>query len=266
MDYLLFPFRIIYKIYYLLVFSIVMMITFPLYYLLLKNPRNYPLAFKIMRVHALLVVVFAGVIMKVKGKENIPEKGSFIICPNHTSFLDAFCLYHLFRRYFVFVGKKEIEKWPLFHIFYTSGMNIMVDRSSVAGSFAAIKRMSKEIDNGNPLMIFPEGTRPKNPPNLGPFKPGAFSIAIQKQIPILPVSFVSNWKRLGIGGMLKGKAGPGISEVIIHKPVNTIGLKKDDTEILQEKVKTIINGPLENSRGLTHQFDIYFGHFPKVSG
>ena len=120
----------------------------------------------------------------------------------------------------------------------------MVDRSSTAGSFKAIKRMSQEIDNGIPLMIFAEGTRPKDPPNLGPFKPGAFAIAIQKQIPILPITFVSNWKRLGIGGMFKGKAGPGFSEVIIHKPIMTIGLKKEDHTQLEEEVRLAINGPL----------------------
>ncbi len=217
---------------------------FPLYFYLFRNPKRFPTAFNVMKFHAFLLVAFAGIIMKVKGKENIPATGSFIICPNHTSFMDAFCLYRLFNRYFVFVGKKEIEKWPLFHIFYTSGMNIMVDRSSTAGSFKAIKRMSQEIDNGIPLMIFAEGTRPKDPPNLGPFKPGAFAIAIQKQIPILPITFVSNWKRLGIGGMFKGKAGPGFSEVIIHKPIMTIGLKKEDHTQLEEEVRLAINGPL----------------------
>ena len=247
MDYLFLPFRIIYKIYYLLFFSMAMLVTFPIYYYLLKNPKRYPTAFKMMRIHGYILVIFAGIILKVKGKKNIPEKGSFIICTNHTSFMDAFCIYHLVSRYFTFVGKKEIEKWPLFHIFYTSGMNIMVDRSSVAGSFKSIKRMSQEIDMGNPLVIFPEGTRPKDPPNLGPFKPGAFAIAIQKQIPILPITFVDNWKRLGIGGMFKGKAGPGMGRVVIHQPVSTIGCKKNDIDQLQEEVKKIIAEPLSKT-------------------
>lgn len=244
MDYLLFPFRFIFKIYYLVFFSLAMLVTYPIYYFLLKSPKGYPTAFNIMRVHAYIVVLFAGIIMRVKGKENIPATGSVIMCSNHTSFLDAFCIYAIVPRYFVFIGKKEIEKWPLFHIFYTSGMNIMVDRSSVAASFRALKRMSKEIDSGNPLMIFPEGTRPKDPPNIGPFRAGAFAIAIQKQIPILPVSFVHNWKRLGIGGMFSGKAGPGICKVVIHPLVSTIGLKKNDLDQLQEQVREVIAVPL----------------------
>ncbi|MBK6522733.1 MAG: 1-acyl-sn-glycerol-3-phosphate acyltransferase [Sphingobacteriaceae bacterium] len=132
--------------------------------------------------------------------------------------------------------KKEIEKWPLFHIYYTSGMNVLVDRNSKTGSIGALKKMSHEIDKGNPLAIFPEGTISRKAPALAPFKSGAFALAIQKQIPIVPVIFVTNWKRLQRGGFWKGKAGPGIAEVVISKPVITTGLGKD--QIDQPKAKS----------------------------
>lgn len=104
--------------------------------------------------------------------------------------------------------------------------------------------MLHEIDLGNPLAIFPEGTISKEAPTLAPFKSGAFAIAIQKQIPILPVTFVTNWKRLQRGGIWKGKAGPGIAEVVIHKPILTTGLTKEHIDQLQNQVQTIISGPL----------------------
>lgn len=197
-----------------------------------------------MRMHAFLLLVFGGVKLKVKGIENIPKEGPYIICSNHTSFFDTFCIYTIFKRYFVFLGKKEIEKWPLFHIFYTSGMNILVDRDGKTGAIKVLKRMSKELDNGIPLFIFPEGTISKNPPKMGPFKPGAFAIAVQKQVPVLPVTFITNWKRLQRGGILKGRAGPGLSRVVIHKPVPTTGMKKVNVPELQDSVRCIIEGPL----------------------
>ncbi len=209
-------------------------------YHLLAKPNRFPKAFTAMRIHAFLLLFFAGAILKVKGRENIPQNGAYIICPNHTSYLDIFCLYTIFPKYFVFTGKKEIEKWPLFHIYYTSGMNILVDRDSKTGMFKTLKRMSHEIEIGNPLAIFPEGTISKEAPKLTTFKSGAFAIAIQKQVPILPITFVSNWKILSRSGFWKGIDGPGIAEVVIHKPVPTIGMKKGNMNLLQSDVIAII--------------------------
>jgi 1-acyl-sn-glycerol-3-phosphate acyltransferase len=104
--------------------------------------------------------------------------------------------------------------------------------------------MTQEIDKGNPLVIFPEGTISKQAPIMGPFKSGAFAIAIQKQIPIVPVTFVTNWKRLQRSGIWKGKAGPGMAEVVIHKPILTAGLCKMHIDQLKDQVQLIINEPL----------------------
>ncbi len=132
----------------------------------------------------------------------------------------------------------------MFHIFYTSGMNIIVDRHNAARSFGALRKMTKELDKGNPLVIFPEGTRSKEAPKLAPFKPGAFAVAIQMQVPILPVSFVTNWKLLGRGGVFNGKAGPGISGIVIHKPILTSGMNKEDIDYLRCKTHEIIGASL----------------------
>lgn len=244
MGYLLLPLRVIYKVYYLGIFSLLMMFLYPLYFLLLSVSKRFKIAFHIIRLHSWILMLLTGVIPRIKGAVHIPKEGPFIICANHTSFIDSFCIYFVFSRHFVFTGKKEIEKWPLFHIFYTSGMNIIVDRGNVAGSLGAIKRMMEELSHGNCLAIFPEGTRGENPPKLEPFKSGAFAIAIQAQVPIIPVSFTTNWKRLGRGGFFSGAAGPGFSDIVIHKPVPTIGMKKSDVPKLQSTVERIISAPL----------------------
>ncbi len=238
-------FRIIYKIYYLLVFALSLLLTYPIMRFLLSKPSYYPIAFKVMRIHAFLLLVFAGARLKVKGKENIPSSGSYIICPNHTSFIDIFCIYSVFKNYFVFTGKKEIEKWPLFHIYYTSGMNILVDRENNIGSFQSFKRMTQVLEQGTPLAIFPEGTISKNAPELMPFKSGAFTIAIQRKIPILPITFVSNWKVLGKGSFFKSKCGPAIVEMIIHPVVYTNTMKKSDNEELMKTVEKTIKSVLK---------------------
>ncbi len=150
----------------------------------------------------------------------------------------------------MFTGKKEVEKWPLFHIFYTSGMNILVDRHNKMGLIKAFKRMMDVIDEGHPLVILPEGTISKAAPKLAEFKTGSVSLAVRKQVPILPITFTTNWKRLQRKGLLKGKAGPGISEVIIHPLILTNGLTKEDTDELQLKLRNIINSPLHKKYGV----------------
>ena len=253
MNYLLLPFRVAYKIYFLLCFALTLILMYPFfkYYLSVKN--RWPKAFVLMKFYGHLLNVLAFVRTKVDGKNNIPSKGAYIICPNHSSVIDIPCSYILFKNYFVYTGKKEIEKWPLFHIFYTSGMNILVDRKSRNGAFRAFKRIAEEIDNGIPVMIFPEGTISKEAPALTSFKSGAFAMAIQKQIPILPVTFITNWKRMQKADFFMGKASPGLSEIIVHPPVITTGLTKNDVDTLQRRVHEIINEPLQKRYGFKNQ-------------
>ena len=243
---LLYPFSLIYKFYFVSIFGILMLLLYPLYYLILKKRKAFKTGFKIIRVHAWLLSVFGLIIVRIIDKKNIPAKGSYIICANHTSFIDIICIYIAFKDYFIFTGKKEIEKWPLFNIFYTSGMNILVDRHNRKGAFEAFKKMSKVIDDGNPLMIFPEGTISKKAPQLGSFKSGAFTIASKKQVPIIPVTFLNNWKLFQRGNLLKTNAQPGFAKMIIHPPVITTKLSEEAKEKLPDQIKEIIQAPLLN--------------------
>jgi 1-acyl-sn-glycerol-3-phosphate acyltransferase len=242
---LVLPFRILYKVYFLLYFVITLVLFYPIFYFLLSKKERFPLAFKAIRIFAKVWLYGSGIYLKVKGKEHLIKDKPFLICSNHSSFIDPAILYILFEQYFVFTGKKEIEKWPLFHIFYTSGMNILVDRKNKMGALKSFKKMLNVIDNGHPLVILPEGTIPNDAPKLSEFKQGAVSIAIQKQIPILAITQTTNWKRLQRKSFLKGKASPGVAEVIIHPIISTEGLKKNDAEAVQKKLWDVINAPLK---------------------
>ncbi len=250
MNYILFPFRLVYKIYFLLFFVLSLVLFFPLFKFFLSKKERFPTAFKIIRVYSKVWLYGSGIYLRVKGKENILKDQAFLICSNHSSFLDPAPLYAIFKQHFVFTGKKEIEKWPLFHIFYTSGMNILVDRHNRIGALKSFKAMMDVIKQGHPLVILPEGTIPPNAPQLGEFKSGAVSIAIQMGIPILPVTQTTNWKRLQRSSLFKGNASPGVAEVVIHPPISTEGLTRKDTEALQAKLHAIINQPLHEKYGV----------------
>lgn len=247
---LLFPFKFIYKIYLLVCFVLILILIFPFLRYSLSKKERFPSAFKLSKLLAKQFLFFSGIVLSVKGRENIVEDKPFLICSNHSSYLDIPCLYSIFDRYFIFTGKKEIENWPLFHIFYTSGMNILVDRHNKMGLVKAFKKMMEVIDQGHPLVILPEGTISKIAPKLSEFKTGSVTVAIQKQIPILPITFTTNWIRLQRKGFFNGKASPGISEVIIHPLISTIGLSKKNADDLQLKLRDIINLPLQQKFGI----------------
>ncbi|MBN2595746.1 lysophospholipid acyltransferase family protein [Labilibaculum sp.] len=251
MNILIFPIRFLYKLYFFLYFVITLLLFYPVFKYLLSEKERFPKAFKVIKVYAKVWLYGSGIFLRVKGRENIITGQPFLICSNHSSFIDPATLYIIFDQHFVFTGKKEIEKWPLFHIFYTSGMNILVDRHNRLGALKSFKKMMDVIAEGYPLVILPEGTIPQNAPNLGEFKPGAVSIAIQTGIPILPITQTTNWKRLQRGTMFKGNASPGIAEVIIHPLIPTTGLTKQDAEALSEKLRNVINKPLQEKYGVS---------------
>lgn len=198
-----------------------------------------------MRWHSKILMFLVGIRLKVSNLEILTsQKPPFLICANHSSFIDIPTAYCLIPFYYIFTGKKEIEKWPLFRIFYTSGMNILVDRHKENGDIKAFRRMLGVIDDGLPLWVFPEGTISKTAPVMTDFKQGALSIAIKKQIPIVPVTFVTNWRRLQRKGFFAGKASPGVSRVVVHPPIQTTGLKSSDGEELASRLKEQINVPL----------------------
>jgi 1-acyl-sn-glycerol-3-phosphate acyltransferase len=126
-------------------------------------------------------------------------------------------------------------------------MNILVNRNSSVGATKALQEAGQRIDRGECVVIFPEGTIPKTAPKMKPFKNGAFRLAIEKQVPIVPVTFTANWKLLQGSVFLKGKAGPGITKAIIHEPVYTKGLLADDVVELKNKVYRIIESGLEKN-------------------
>ena len=244
LNIVLFPFRFLYKIYFAIWFSVLLIVLYPVFKIIFLNEKRFKYAFTLMRAFAKILMFVSGVWIKVENREKFSVKGPYLICANHSSFLDIPVIYAVFPTYFTFVGKKEIEKWPLFRIFYTSGMNILVDRHNQRGDIKAFRSMIKVIDKGDPLFIFPEGTITKNAPKMGEFKSGAVSIALKKKIPILPITFVSNWKRLERKGIFKGKAGPGNSKVIVHDFISPEEMKDMSPAELIAKLKTIIGEPI----------------------
>ena len=124
-------------------------------------------------------------------------------------------------------------------------MQISVNRKNIKDAHRAFARASEEIDGGHRVFIFPEGTIGNDTGTLLRFKNGSFKLAIDKQVPILPITFIGNWKLLQIGGFFKSYGRPGISKAIIHKPIETKGMTAENVVNLREEVYKLFEETLQ---------------------
>lgn len=234
----------LWKIYIFFWFTVLLLLLYPFYLLFLLNEKHFHKGFKLLRAHTGFLMYISGIFTSVENKHFLKKGQAYVYAPNHSSYLDIVILYQTFSGYFVFMGKKELASVPVFNIFFKK-MNVTVDRKSSMSGKRAMDRCASEIDKGHSVVMFPEGTIPDNAPILGRFKVGAFKLAIDKQVPIVPITMPNNYKRLEMKGLFFGKASPGIAKVIIHEPISTVGMTEDDIATLQNKVYNIINTQLK---------------------
>ena len=245
---LLAPFRLLWKAFFVVFFVLSLLALYPLFYLFLSRKQWFPIAFRLKRFWAFLLRTVPGILLTVRKDAALP-KGPFVICSNHSSYTDIIMMYGVFRKYFVFMGKAEINSWPLFKIFFTRQMNISVERGSAASAQQALDRAKEELHLGHNIVIFPEGTIPSYAPKMMRFKSGAFKLAIEEQVPIVPVTFLDNWKRLQTGAVFKSRGGPGLARAIIHAPIETKGMTEKDLLTLRNSVFDAIQEPLVKAYG-----------------
>jgi 1-acyl-sn-glycerol-3-phosphate acyltransferase len=234
----------LWKIYIFFWFTLLLLILYPIYLIFLLNEKHFHKGFKLLRAHTGFLMYISGIFTTVKNKHYLKKGQAYVYAPNHSSYLDIVILYQTFSEYFVFMGKKELANVPVFNIFFKK-MNVTVDRKSSMSGKRAMDRCASELDKGHSVVLFPEGTIPNNAPILGRFKAGAFKLAIDKQMPIVPITMLNNYKILEMKGLFHGKAGPGTARVIIHEPISTVGMTDENLAELQEKVFNIINTELK---------------------
>ncbi|HEY9196114.1 MAG TPA: lysophospholipid acyltransferase family protein, partial [Mucilaginibacter sp.] len=142
-----------------------------------------------------------------------------------------------------FIGKQELENGLVTRLFFRS-VDIPVKRESRMSAFRALAKAGKKLKQGISLIIFPEGMiADVYPPQLCEFKDGPFRLAIEHQIPILPVTSLDTWKVLWDNGHQYGSR-PGICNIYVHKPIETTNLTVADVDALRDEVYTIIQNKL----------------------
>jgi 1-acyl-sn-glycerol-3-phosphate acyltransferase len=229
--------------YYIFWLALIFLLFYPGFYIFLSKEKWYPEANVMRRWWSKLLFAFTGIRHKITYEEKLDPQKTYIFCPNHTSYTDIpmFMLLYPYNNYRI-MAKAELSKIPLFNIFFRT-VDISVDRQSRVEAFKALKDAETSARNHQSLLIFPEGTISPAAPKMGEFKNGPFKLAVENDIPIVPVTFLDDWYLLDLKRGFSGR--PGLARAIVHKPIETKGLTKKDVEALKQQTFTIINDTLK---------------------
>jgi len=214
-------------------------------FILLVRPLSRGLAFDASRVWTILVLFMSGIRLDVSGREKLERGRSYIVMSNHASAMDIPIVYAALPFRFGFLAKRELFLIPFFGWGVAATGHIPVDRKSPRRARRSVERAVRVLrSRGNSLAVFPEGTRTRTG-ELGRFKLGVFSIAVDAGVPIVPVAIRESREILPRGSYL---INPSRVTVRIGEPISTAGFTRNSKGALAEVVRDHIAVLLEDRR------------------
>jgi 1-acyl-sn-glycerol-3-phosphate acyltransferase len=174
----------------------------------------------------------------VEGLDNVPARAPVVLMSNHQSLFDIAAIIDTLPPSvsWRFVAKKELVRVPIFGWCLVTTGQIIVDRANRARAVESLRRAAGRIRSGASVIVFPEGTRSPSG-SLRPFKSGPFHLAIEAQVPIIPVT-VSGSQRITPKGSLQ--VHPGVVKIAFGKPIPTRGVAMEDRGRLKARVRDAI--------------------------
>jgi 1-acyl-sn-glycerol-3-phosphate acyltransferase len=229
----------VWRVWFYVVMLIPILIMLPFLVASILTERGYPYFFKMSRIWAKCVLFGMGFYYKIEKVQKLDRKKSYMFVANHTSMSDIMLMLASVDNPFVFVGKMSLAKIPLFGFFYKR-TSILVDRSCSKSRMEVFNEAQKRIDRGLSICIFPEGGVPHDETIfLDHFKDGAFRLAVEHHLPIVPLVFPDNKKRLSYTFY---SGSPGLMRVKILPLVETVSDKGEplDRKEVREHVRNLI--------------------------
>ena len=228
----------LYRIWFYILVTLPILIFFPFLVLATLSEKWYPQFFWLARnIWATPILYGMGCPPKIQWQQRLVRGKSYMLVANHTSMLDIMLMLYISSNPFVFVGKKELVKIPLFGFFYKR-VCILVDRKDTKSRSGVYRRAQRRLNQGLSICIFPEGGVPDDESVLlDSFKDGAFKMAVAHKIPVVPMTFYDNKKRFSFSFF---SGGPGSTRANVHRFVETGFLDEKAKAALKDNVRNVI--------------------------
>jgi 1-acyl-sn-glycerol-3-phosphate acyltransferase len=228
---------VLWRIWFYALMVIPILLMLPVLIIFTSAERFYPQYFVCARIWAKCILYGMGFYPEIKRMQKLDPKQNYMLVANHTSMIDIMLILIVVKQPFIFVGKRELAKIPLFGFFYKK-TNITVDRNCTKSKQDVVTEARRRLDMGESICIFPEGGVPIDRSLvLDSFKDGAFRLAIAHQIPIVPITFYDNKKRFSYK-FISGS--PGKLRVKVHNFIETKGKTQTERRELKEQTREMI--------------------------
>lgn len=187
---------------------------------------------------AKILCTVALVRVKVEGCDNMDSSKSYVFIANHQSIFDIFLVYGWLNIKFKWIMKKELRRIPFVGKACEMMGHIFIDRSNPIRARQSLEVAEKRLRGGGSIFIFPEGTRTRTG-MVGKFKKGAFTIAKDLKLPVIPVSIIGAYDVMPYNSWY---IKPGIIKMVIQRPIPTESLNDKNmdcfVDFVCEKVKS----------------------------
>lgn len=247
----IFLLTLLWRSWFYLFFSLLLVAIAPVLLVVTAKESWYPSFFKVARFWAKTLLTGMGFVVHKEGHQVLEKDKNYVFVANHTSVIDIMLMLAVVENPFVFVGKRELAKIPVFGFFYKRTC-ILVDRSNMASKTQVLREAQRRLDTNVSICIFPEGLVPEDESVvLAKFKRGAFKLAIQFQVPVVPMSFYDCKRRFSFTFF---SGGPGVLRVKTHPFIETSGFKDHQVDSLKDATYDLLYQDLQADQSADEDF------------
>ncbi|MDR3328071.1 MAG: 1-acyl-sn-glycerol-3-phosphate acyltransferase [Prevotellaceae bacterium] len=230
------PFWLVYLIFIFLPIGAIFTILAAVLTIIFSFTGDYCWCYIPAKIWARVLCYLAFVEVEVKGQENYLPHKSYIFVANHASVYDVFVIYGWLNSRFKWIMKNSLRKIPLVGFACHKAGHVFIDRSNPIKARQSIKNAEEKLKNGASLVIFPEGHRSNNG-KVGNFKRGAFKIAEDLKLPVVPITIKGSFEVLPINSYY---IEPHKISVIIHSVISFDNVNDENIDEFIQKTREII--------------------------
>lgn len=236
---------LLWRIWYYFIFILSVTVMFPVLLVVTSKEKYYSAFYFIARNWGKFMLFAMGFTLKIEELQKVEKEKSYMFIANHTSMIDIMVMFAVVKNPLVFVGKEELTKLPLFGSIFKR-TSVTVNRGSAKSRREAFNKAQQKLKRGFSICIFPEGLVPSDESVvLSEFKSGAFRLAIEHKIPIVPMVFFDCKKRFSYTFF---SGSPGILRVKVHKFINTQQVSLQDKNKIREQAFNLLYTDLSNDQ------------------